>query len=358
MSTGTPPNGESASSSVAPRSTPIEESDLDSGWQDAQEPVGSPIEALPPKVSSDDALVLAETSAEPVPHDSAKAEPSEGRTPEMLPQSLSPVVLSSTDVAPSEPPLDQSVAAKVAETAEKAGEEDGPKATVSRPVEPAADGEPATVAAVGSDQLARSSRTPDEAVETRQPESEAAESKSTPIETASKKVGSGATSVAKRGKSTALVLGAAAVLMGGLALFVLRPKHAPTPVRMGTEPAPQLVQPAAVNNVNPEVPVASAESAPSANQAAIASAAPPLATAAASAAPSASSSLTNGESFTDAFIKHAAKKDAKWADMKVKAGASKSTGAAPGAAKPPQPGNSDPLDVLKRLEDSRKAKRQ
>ncbi|HEY5959202.1 MAG TPA: hypothetical protein VIV60_21740 [Polyangiaceae bacterium] len=97
---------------------------------------------------------------------------------------------------------------------------------------------------------------------------------------------------------------------------------------------------------------------------------PPLATVSsprpsASALGSASSAVaapTARDSFADAFKRHAAMKDAKWAELKDRSASSDPVkpaagNSSPGAKKGAEPGSADPMEVLKRLEEARKTKR-
>jgi hypothetical protein len=100
---------------------------------------------------------------------------------------------------------------------------------------------------------------------------------------------------------------------------------------------------------------------------------PPLATVTATATSAASSSAatavaavpSGAEGFAEAFQKNAARKNAKWAELKpptsksdpTQAGAGKLTPGMPAAKKPSEPAAGDPMDVLKRLEEARKSKK-
>ncbi len=359
---GTPPTGETVSATIAPQSRPIEANELDDGWGD--EPIEASLAAVhtdaprEPAVShtaspdssvavgvavgsSADLPSTGEVAASQLPLAEAK------RISSILPQSLSPVVLSNTEGsggAKSVDAIESTATVKLTDVATKIASAEAKSASAKPASAKPASAKPA---------------------ETKLVETKAAAAKEKPKHSIkSHHAGSRLRNRLKSG----YVIFPVAVLAAGIALIVLRPKQLvevkPSPAQAPAAAAqvPAQAVPQALVTPKQEVEQATA----SANAVPVDSVGvPPLATAAASAGPLPSASAASGESFVDAFHKNAAKSNAKWAEVKAtgnatdngKAGTAKPVAAKPQAAKPGSPGQADPLDVLKRLEEARKNKK-
>jgi hypothetical protein len=349
---GTPPKGESASLDVAPFSQPIEASDVDAGWLDEPEPTASPIEVG----ASKNTAVAPEAAPEPARNAAQAVRAADPAKPgsSILPQSLSPVVLSNAAGPPnSEPPAAEAAAAKTAEKAHNEARR--------------ASANPSGRSKPGQDKVANVQPTPKpDKVANAQPipKPDGAAARVVPRKEAQQQdtlEQSKGARAAWFGKTrNTYVVASVAILAVGSILLLLRPKHEPKVTPLAAEPTVAPSMPAAApitQDTAARVGVtASAEPPETTVPATDSSAVPPPP--AASAAPSASAA--SSDSFSDAFVKTAAKKDAKWAEIKPRSGKAESAAAASSktpAAKSTGPTSSDPLDLLKRLEEARKNKK-
>lgn len=165
------------------------------------------------------------------------------------------------------------------------------------------------------------------------------------------------------------MLAAAAAVLGGVVIVTMAmPKRSVRALPPKAAQPARVTPPSAVAASVDDVPPISTVAAPNSQTAVEASAessAVAVSDSAASAAPpgSSASAAASTDGFAESFQRNAAKKDAKWAEVKPPAGKASSgaqsampaSGAAPANK---QPVTADPLDVLKRLEDARKSKRQ
>lgn len=163
--------------------------------------------------------------------------------------------------------------------------------------------------------------------------------------------GSRATEPSHTRSRNVFIAAAAAILVAAVAIPLAKPSRAIRAL------PPRAAQPA---RQSPAIGAASA-----------ADDAPPLVTAAAPSRPPMAASAEVGagmsaapsaDGFAEAFQRNAAKKDAKWGEIKVPVAKPASSALPSASAATPtnahQPGAANPLDVLKRLEDVRKSKRQ
>ncbi|MGE5783500.1 MAG: hypothetical protein ACM3ZE_02880 [Myxococcales bacterium] len=307
-SSGTPPKGDSAPLDDNPNSPLVESSAGDQAGLDIDidlEAASDASLASPPAAAANakpEAAVREDGAGSPPGIDSRR-----GGQSSIMPRSLSPVVLANEGRVLSEPPM---TAAKV--------ESLGPKAAELNP---------------------------ERREEAEHAEHVKKEAMAAPVGAA----------VSSRFKPRSLWIAAAALT---LVVPFLVPKRVgkPRSVAAPSARAPEVPRLAASASIDlPPLVTVAASSAPPPDAATAISSASPAKEAASSAAASAASV----DSFAEAFQRHAANRDPKWASLKPRAEPSTSGAAlASSQSEWPKAPKPDTMAVLKQLEESRKAKRQ